>query len=75
MTFEDFDTIATRIKYNLSSVKSNWYDGHRYTDPQGNWYGWTDGGYCEYLFYAGEEWERRFVYRCGKPTYEITKIK
>ncbi len=58
ITNEVFESLKKRIKEDAGSVKTNWYDGHKWTDPQGNWYGWTDCGYCEYLFYAGDKWKR-----------------
>lgn len=67
MTNEIFDNIKNRIKNDSTAVKSNWYDGHKWTDTAGNWFGWTDCGYCEYLFYAGEKWTRYYD-ASGKPT-------
>lgn len=58
MTNEIFDRLKKRIKADETSVKSNWYDGHKWTDCAGNWYGWTNCGFVEHLFYAGEEYTR-----------------
>lgn len=58
MTNEIFDNLKKRIKSDPSSEKTNWYDGHKWTDNAGNWYGWTDCGYVEHVFYAGEEYTR-----------------
>lgn len=55
MTYEQFCDIRNRIKAHAES-KTRWYDGEKYTDPQGNWYASCDGGYNQYLFYAGEKW-------------------
>lgn len=56
ITVETFKYLRDMIKNNPHSEKTNWYDGQKWTDPQGNWYGWTDCGFCEYVFYAGTEW-------------------
>lgn len=70
MTLEQFYNLKNRIKSDKGSVKTNWYDGHKWTDPQGNWYGWTDCGYCQYIFYAGEKYTCRTLCIDGK-TQEV----
>lgn len=59
MTNEIFDNLKARIKNDSTSRKTNWFDGHKWEDTAGNWYGWESCGYIEYVFYAGEQWERR----------------
>lgn len=59
MTNTTFDAIKARIKNDPTAVKTNWWDGHKWEDTAGNWYGWEAGGFIEYVFYAGEKWERR----------------
>lgn len=56
MTVETFKYLRDMIKNNPHSEKTKYYDGHKWTDPQGNWYGWSDCGYSETIFYAGDEW-------------------
>ncbi len=63
MKTEIFEALKNRIQTDKDSEKINWYDGEKQTDPQGNWYGWTDGGNYEYLFYAGMKWERHIDYK------------
>lgn len=65
MTTEIFDNIKARIKNDPTSVKTNWFDGHKWEDTAGNWYGWESCGYIERIFYAGETWERR-TDACGR---------
>lgn len=59
MDNKTFNEIVKRIKTDPNVQITKFYDGNKYTDPQGNWYGWTDCGYVEHLFYAGDEWTRR----------------
>lgn len=66
MTLEQFINLKNRIKNDKTSVKTNWYDGYKWTDAQGNWYGWTDCGYCKYIFYAGERYTSRTLCINGK---------
>lgn len=68
---ETFEALKNRIKSDKSSVKTNWYDGHKWTDSAGNWYGWESCGYIEYVFYAGIKWERRTL---ANGDYKITKV-
>lgn len=67
MTNVVFDNLRGIIRNNKNTIKMNWYDGTKYIDPQGNWFGWTDCGYHESIFYAGELWTRTFG-PDGKPT-------
>lgn len=71
MTNEIFDKLMNRIKSDKASVKTNWYDGHKWLDPQGNWYGWESCGFIEYLFYAGTKYERRTDYKGDKTIKEV----
>lgn len=59
MTVDTFKYIRNMIKNDPNAVKTNWFDGHKWTDKDGNWYGWTDCGWCEYIYYNGEKWSAR----------------
>lgn len=66
-----FSSLMVRIKNDPNSIAQSWYDGTKWTDQQGNWYGWTDRGYIEYVFYAGTKWERRTDYKGNKTIKEV----
>lgn len=70
MTNMDFDNLKYTIRSNENVTKKPWYDGTKYIDPQGNWFGWTDCGYHESVFFAGELWTRTFK-ASGKPTEPV----
>ncbi len=59
ITDKEFDAIKTRIQNDPTAVKTNWYDGHKWEDNSGNWYGWESCGYIEYIFYAGTQYKRQ----------------
>lgn len=67
MTNVVFDNLKGIIRNNKNVTKMQWYDGTKYIDSYGNWFGWTDCGYHESLFYAGELWTRTFN-ASGEPT-------
>lgn len=67
MTNVVFDNLKGIIQNNKNVTKMQWYDGTKYIDSYGNWFGWTDCGYHESLFYAGELWTRTFNAN-GEPT-------
>lgn len=71
MTNEMFEAMKNRIKADKSSIKTPWYDGHKWTDGFGNWYGWESCGFVEYLFCVGKIWERRTDY---KGDYKIKEL-
>lgn len=67
MTNMDFNNLKDTIRGNKDAVKIKWYDGLKWTDPHGNWYGWADCGYTESICFSGELWSRTFN-ASGRPT-------
>lgn len=71
MTNGVFDNLRNRMKNDPNAVKSPFYDGTKWTDPQGNWYAWESCGYIEYVFYAGTTWKRRTDYKGDATIKEV----
>lgn len=75
MNNETFEAIKNRIFTDTNRKGHSWYDGMKYVDPQGNWYGWTDCGMWEYLFYAGTQYRRHALCDgCWSEVMECTEV-
>lgn len=61
MTKEKFNLLYEIIKTNPTAVKkSPFWDGERWTLPNGDYAGWEASGYIKYLCIGNENWEMRY---------------